>query len=260
MMRWRLNQSWDFVGAEAPGTLPLSSPVAKSRRCFLALAVMSFFPQVALSQTKKASKKTKSASSRRSRSSAKGAAAKQKAEPPPPPPWPDSSVQTLAAAVERLRVVPSKNLTKSDLALQAGLEFSLAFANVDGERAAALVEAVGFQPFATNAPLSENPSAPHLPTVIREQVGARQRISLGQTALTNFSIRDCEELRAEFPYMAQWMLADDLAVVISPDEQVANWISEKSVLIIRMRGRRATVAGGNFFQSLAPVAKVTEVG
>lgn len=230
-----------------------------SRRGILALAALLLISSPTFGQAKKKSSKSK-ANKRRSGTGSKPTAQKQKAEPPPPPPWPDASVQTLDQAVERLRVVPPKNLTKADLALQAGLEFCQALSNADGDRTAGLIEAVGFQPFSAGAPLPENPLPPHLRSVIREQTQARQPGSVGHAALSIFSIRDREQLHAEFPYMAQWMLADDFAVVISPDEQMTSWLPEKSALIIRMRGRRATVAGGNFFQTLVPVRKSKEVG
>lgn len=237
-------------------------PALATRRGILAMAALWLVPPPIFGQTKKKSGKSKS-NKRRPATGTKLPSQKQKAEPPPPPPWPDASVQTLAQAVERLRVVPPKNLTKADLAFHTGLEFCLSLANADGERTAGLVEAVGFQPFSSNAPLPENPPPPHLPKVIREQTQARRPMPIGQAALSMFSIRDREQLHAEFPYMAQWMLPDDFAVVISPDEkdeQLTNWLPEKAALIVRMRGRRATVAGGNFFQTLVPASKSKEVG
>lgn len=235
------------------------SPTLASRRGILAMAGLLLFSQPIFGQTKKKSSRSK-LNKRRSAAGSKTPAQKQKAEPSPPPPWPDASVQTLAQAVERLRLVPPKNLTKADIALHSGLEFCLALANADGERTAGLIEAVGFQPFSSSAPLPENPPPPHLPSVIREQIQTRRPVSIGHAALSIFSVRDREQLHGDFPYMAQWMLTDDFAVVISPDEQLTNWLPEKSALIIRMRGRRATVAGGNLFQTLAPSTKAKEVG
>ena len=54
-----------------------------------------------------------------------------------------------------------------------------------------------------------------------------------------------------FKAVAEWMLPDDFALLIHPpDPLVAGWVRRECVLVIRVRGTRATIVGGNLIEVL----------
>jgi hypothetical protein len=67
-----------------------------------------------------------------------------------------------------------------------------------------------------------------------------------------------EKLRDEFPAVATWMLGmEDLAVVFRPrpSEHVAGWLTHDACLVVRLRGERATIVGGNLLEALGIPAR-----
>jgi hypothetical protein len=223
------------------------NPMRVSRRRILLLAALTLTaPPLAWAQSSK-KKNPPAKKSSRSRRTASRAAAKKPASQPaaPPPKWPDESIQTVAEAVARLREVPAKNLAAADLARRAALEFSLAVGGADGTRATEWVEAVGYQMLPREGPLPEQPDRPILPEPLRTQVQARPATDVGAAELRTFELVDRESARTALPDIARWMLPNDMLAWIDPDPRIAHWVSRREFLVIRMRGRRATIAGGS---------------
>lgn len=219
------------------------------RRLFLLAALGLAASPFAWAQNTKKKKPPPKKSSRTRRTSSRSPAKKPATQPasPPAPKWPDASIQTVAEAVARLREVPAKELSAADLARRAALEFSLAVGSADGTRVAEWVEAVGYQMLPREGPLPEQPERPILPEPLRAHVQARPATDVGAAVLTTFELVDRESARTTLPDVARWMLPNDMVAWIDPDPRIAHWVTRREFLVIRMRGRKATIAGGSLF-------------
>jgi len=189
----------------------------------------------------KAAPSTKSKAAKKSKPAAKPAAA----TPAPPPVWPDPEVRTVVQAVQRLSLVDPAKLGPADLALQSGLSLALAINNGEADRAGELIDAIGYQPLPLTGELPESPTMPLSVSEVRDWVRRRPIASVGDLPLSKVAVADRRRIGEHFPAVAAWMLPDDLAVVFEPDGDRAHWVRDRCVLVIRMRGQRATVAGGN---------------
>ena len=222
------------------------------RRVFLLASLGLLSPPLALAQSSSGAKNTKGSPKKPSegrKPAPRGTPQKKKptSQPaaPPPPKWPDESIQSVAEAVARLREVPPKDLASADLARRAALEFALAVGNADGAKATEWVEAVGYQPLPREGPLPEQPDRPVLPETLRTVVQARVATDVGAALHTTFEVIDQSAVRTASPDIARWMLPADLVVWINPDPRIAHWITRREFVVVRIRGRKATIAGGS---------------
>lgn len=172
-----------------------------------------------------------------------------------PPPQPSASQPVEAANVDstlrRLRATPSKERSRTDLALGAGLEFCLAVGKPDGARAAELLTVVGYQALPLEGELPEKPEKPIDRPTFQKWVDGRASAQVGALALQRFELLDRKALRPLFPAVARWMLAQDFALLIQPptDENV-NWVKRACCVVVRLRGRKAVIVGGNLLAAL----------
>ncbi len=174
-------------------------------------------------------------------------AASQPADPPEPTTPPTSAIERL----ERLKHKRENKLTRAELATLSGLDFSLAVGVADAERALGRVDAVGYQPLPLHDALPEKPERALQPDALREALRRRVRADLSQLPPDALSLKTRAELRELFPEAARWMGDDDYALVIdAPAQPVANWVTQRHCIIIRVRGRRATIIGGTLLEEL----------
>jgi hypothetical protein len=222
-----------------------------SRRHLIGLAALGLLAPVVGAQNATNTKTRKAAARRPSagrKPAVRGAQQKKPASQPAAPPrpkWPDESIQTVAQAVVRLREIPAKDLGNADLARRAALEFALAVGNADGGKAAEWVDAVGYQALPREGPLPEQPDRAVLPEGVRTVVQARQATDVGAALLTTFEVIDQPAVRTALPDIGRWMLPADLLVWIAPDARIAHWVTRREFVVVRIRGRKATVAGGS---------------
>ncbi len=172
---------------------------------------------------------------------------------PPPVSLPATrpAVETLAAARRRLTRTASKDRTRSDRALLAGLELALAIGRADGTAAGNLIDVVGYQSLPLAGPLPERPAKPVTVKDLSRLVAARSPVDLAHLTLDQVFVATRAELQSEFPAVAAWMLPQDLAVVFRPfPDERAGWIKQPACVVVRLRGERATVIGGNLLEAV----------
>lgn len=132
----------------------------------------------------------------------------------------------------------------------AATEFTLALLAGDSQKILDLVEVVGYQPLPADDRLPPYPQKPLAARAIAArfahvQTTARAPSATGVVALTR------EQLRDRHPAAARWMLPEDRAVVIpKPATIAAGWIVQDAFLVVRLRGRRAAIVGGNLLEAL----------
>lgn len=162
-----------------------------------------------------------------------------------------AEIETVAAALRRLRKIPSGKLVRTDLALRAGLEFCAAVGKPSGAHAAGLLDVIGYQALPLEGELPERPDKPIDPKAFKERIDRRPRADVADISIDCFQVLDREDLRHSFPAVARWMLPDDLALVIEPpDCQKPNWVTRRACVVARVRGRKAVIVGGNLLDAL----------
>ena len=166
--------------------------------------------------------------------------------------------ETVAQARRRLsRIRPDKR-TSDDHALLTALDFALAIGQPDGRRAAGLLEAVGYQPLPAVGDLPEPPPKPVPSSDVEKAVTARRPVKLDDLPVTQIEVYTRKRLRPLFPAVADWMLAQDRAVIFRPagDPPLADWVTTDACLVVRIRADKATIAGGNLLQVLGADAEL----
>ncbi len=165
--------------------------------------------------------------------------------------------EPLAAVRQRLARVQPRERAPRDHALLAALDFALAVGRKDATQALRVVDAVGYQPLPLAGELPDPPERPLLLAALERQIGFLQPLEVGRLPSAVVAVRTPRELRAEFPGVATWMLPQDWAVVFqpAPEARVPGWLREAACVVVRMRGERATVLGGNLVQALVDAAE-----
>lgn len=160
--------------------------------------------------------------------------------------------ETVELEARRLNSLPAKLMKPADFALRAGLDFALALSRADGTRAAALVEVTGFQSLPLTGDLPEKPQAALTAPMIQQQVAARPKVEIEGWPLSHFELLPREAIQGDFDAVARWMLPHDYALVFKPqtDPQAAGWVSRTACIVIRVRGGKPTIVGGNLFEAL----------
>lgn len=184
---------------------------------------------------------------RRARRPTSKPAASQPAEPPEPTTPPATALERLA----RLKQKKENKLTRGEIAVACGMDFALAVAVADADRAVARVDAVGYQTLPVNTPLPEKPERAMQADALREAIRRRVRADVSRLPPEAFNLKSRAELHELFPEPARWMAEDDVAMLIdAPTDAVAGWITQRHCVIIRVRGRRATIIGGTLLGEL----------
>lgn len=215
-----------------------SAPASARRRAagLVLFVLLSLAPDVAAQQRRQ----------RRAQPTSKPAATRS-AQPPEPTTPPASAVERL----QRLKARPDGNLKRTDAALRCGMEFGLALGVGDADRALAQIDAVGYQPLPRGAQLSQEPGRALLPDALREPIRRRPRADVATLPPDAFVLKSRAELREIFPAAARWMGDDDFAVVVEATQPtVVNWVTQPGCVIVRLRGKRATIVGGTILEDL----------
>ena len=165
--------------------------------------------------------------------------------------------ETVATARARLNRIKLRDRSPGERTLLVALDFALAAAQSDPRRAALVVDAVGYQALPLAGDLPEKPDKPLLGAALEREVLGLPAADLAKLTMDRVEAVPREKLRDSFPAVAAWMLPQDVAVVFhtAPVDQVPNWLVHDACLVVRMRGERATVLGGNLLQALAEAAE-----
>ncbi len=178
---------------------------------------------------------------------------------PPPTTHPASQPagETIAAARQRLAHIKSRDRTDSDRALFVALDFVLVIGSGDGRKLGPLIDAVGYQPLPLAGALPEKPDKPLPPSVIEQSLTSLPKADLGVLPASCTALVPRTALRERFPAVATWMLPQDLAVVFRPiaKSPIPSWLAQEACVVVRIRGERATIIGGNLLQALATAAE-----
>jgi hypothetical protein len=168
--------------------------------------------------------------------------------------------ESVPAAYGRLSRIPSKRLTREQLALRGVFELTLATGEADGARAARLLGPVGYHALPLEGPLPEKPGKPISRAEFREVVKRRAPLATEDLCAEDLEVLGREALRKQFPAVARWMLPQDLAVVIQPAKQAppGGWISRECCVVVRLRARKLSIMGGNLLAALARPAAGNE--
>lgn len=157
---------------------------------------------------------------------------------------------TLADLRNRCAAVPRERRTPDDAALLAATDFTLALLAGDSRTIIDSVEVIGYQPLPSDDRLAPYPQKPIAAHAIAARFAHVQTVggvprAVGVTVLTR------DQVRERHPAAARWMLPDDRAVVIpKPTAMASGWIVQDAFLVVRMRGRRAAIVGGNLLEAL----------
>jgi hypothetical protein len=156
--------------------------------------------------------------------------------------------------LDRLSQTAPREQSRTDLALRAALEFCVAAAAADGPRAAAVIDPVGYHALPLEGRLPDQPALPVPPREIAERISRRTAFDLRSASVNAFTALSLEDAKLQFPAAGQWMLPpQDALIRIAPLEAAgAHWVTRPACLVVRLRGSRATVIAGTFFDACAP--------
>lgn len=195
-------------------------------------------------QSKTPTKKRTARTNRTPSSKPASQPASEPAEPVPP------QGETIGYTIRRLRRVGAKQLKEGEVATLAALEFCSAIAGCDSVKVADALDATGFQPLPLEGALPYPPVRPMLPVDLTESFKARTAVSIDEVLLEKVQIVKRAGVEHDFPAVAEWMLPGDHAAVLDPDPQTPGWVTRRCVVVIRVRGRRPWVMGGNILTAL----------
>jgi hypothetical protein len=163
------------------------------------------------------------------------------------------ATETMASARQRLLHLRPGERSRRDRARLVAMELILAIGQAGGREAAAVIDPVGYQSLPLEGELPDKPDKPISPAAFEKEIAARRPADLGELPADLLQVVVPDGLREEFPAIATWMLPQDLAVVIRApaDHAVPNWITRDACLVVRIRGEKATILGGNLLEALA---------
>ncbi|MFN0135300.1 MAG: hypothetical protein ACKVS9_04190, partial [Phycisphaerae bacterium] len=139
---------------------------------------------------------------------------------------------------------------EGEIATLAALEFCTAIAACDATRAGELLDATGFQPLPMQGPLPYPPTRPMLAVDLAASFKARTAALIDEMLLEKVQLVKRAGVEHDFLAVAEWMLPSDHAALLEPDAQTPGWVTRRCVVVIRVRGRRPWVMGGNILAAL----------
>ncbi|MFO0837784.1 MAG: hypothetical protein U1D55_04600 [Phycisphaerae bacterium] len=163
----------------------------------------------------------------------------KEAETPATRPSPD---ETVAQALRRLAATKPEKLSRENLAWRCGLEFLVAIGPKDTGRISAVLDAVGYQPLPLDGPLPDEPARPLTAQALVEAASRLRMPNFEEYSVGKLELLSAKKLRPEFDAVASWMLEGDVALVV---RDAARPGAKAGCVVIRVRGRRATILGGN---------------
>jgi len=136
----------------------------------------------------------------------------------------------------------------------AALSFAIEIGRADGSAVAALVVPVGYQELPLAGDLPERPAKPLQRAALKARIADRQLIETTRVPSSCLDVLKRDELRDKFPAVATWMLPGDLAIIyhVSIGDKWPRWITRDACAVVRIRGRRASIVGGNVLDVLVP--------
>ena len=163
--------------------------------------------------------------------------------------------ETVAAARQRLARLKPQARSAEDHALLVGLGFALAVGQANGPRAAAMIDAVGYEVLPLEGDLPEKPVKALLSDAVEQRITGRRPAAVDDLQRDRFQVFSRRRLQNEFPAVAAWMLPEDRAVVFraSTDTPSTGWLARDACIVVRIRADKATIVGGNLFEALANV-------
>lgn len=188
----------------------------------------------------------------------KAATQPSKAAPASAPATQPSGPETALQMLERLRGIAAQHLSDELLATRAALEFCDALAQGDGAAATAVLDAPGYQPLPADGaenllPLGPNgvpePPANRKPGELAAAVAALPRWTLAEAPSERFKLISREKLHERMPLAGQWMLPGDFALLLEAGALGPQTPPRTACLVMRVRGSRAVVLGGNLVES-----------
>ncbi len=167
------------------------------------------------------------------------------------------ATETIAAVRQRLAHLRPADRTNSDRALLAAFDFVLAVGTGDGRRIGSVLDPVGYQALPWTGELPERPEKPLLLPAIEKLLPTLPKADHGALPAGCAELVTRAALAAEFPAVATWMLPHDSAVILrpAPDTPAPGWLTHDACIVVRVRGERATVVGGNLLHALLVAAE-----
>lgn len=166
---------------------------------------------------------------------------------------PSERVPTVAERYKALDSKADRARSKRERAEIVALTFCLAIGVGDGQVAAAAIDVIGYQALPLEGVLPEQAERPIPAKEIKTAVDQRPTVRVEDLPAGHLRIVTRDELGKEFAAAAEWMLPDDFALLIEPAAaNIGSWVHRRACLVVRVRGRRATIIGGNLFAALAP--------
>jgi hypothetical protein len=158
--------------------------------------------------------------------------------------------ETVAERFQALRSLGQAEKQRADHALETGLAFCLALGVGDGAQAKKLIDAVGYQALPEKGELPLDAARPIAPAEIARRVERLPDSGADAIAATHFRLLDRDATAELFPAVAVWMLPRDYALICEPDRAHPRWVQRAGCSILRSRGGRVSVVGGNLFSVL----------
>jgi len=190
-------------------------------------------------------------SARKSRAATSKPAPRAASQPASQPGTEPAPHETVREAFTRIARLPARQQTDRDLALLAGLDFCMAIGAQAGDHIEKRLDVVGYQALPLSGPLPETPDKPLSAKALRELAQQRRPVNIGDLPAERFGLLTREAAREHFSAVADWMLPEDFALLVEPAE-LDGWVGHTCCLVIRVRGRTATVIGGNLLAALGP--------
>lgn len=157
-------------------------------------------------------------------------------------------------AAERFRALDALNRAdkrRGDRALEAGLAYCLAVGVGDGAQASKLIDDIGYQPLPLHGDLPLDPDRPVPAPEIAQWVRSLPDGGTDSVPADRFRLLSKSATAELFPAVATWMLPSDYALLCEPDRTHPHWTRRPACVVIRVRGTRASIVGGNLLAALS---------
>jgi hypothetical protein len=156
-----------------------------------------------------------------------------------------ADARTLGGTYRRLS--QGKDLSADERALQAAIGFCLVLMARDGHGGAWL-DAIGYHCLPLEGELAEEPARPLSGDDLRQRLGSRRLAHIADLPVDRFQVLSPAKVSEGFPAIARWMLPNDRAVLVRPPGG-SSWVQRECCIVVRIRGGRAAVVGGNLLEA-----------